>query len=141
VVTTDQNTCPADPQAVARWTRKRLKELDEQAATARLNREFSQESGHAPSPLPASAPVRQTASAPPPPAPAQYRSALEEYQALREAYDRQLRAYYRAFPAQVSARAPAPGSLPSASELAAQDAARADAWHGYNRHDGLSNGY
>jgi hypothetical protein len=143
-VVAEQKPCPADPQAEARWARKRLRELDEQAETARLNREFN----NAPPPLPPSAPPpRQAANLPIPPtmapAPAQYRSALEEYQALRESYDRQLRAYYRAFPAQASSRtvAPAPGSLPSPAEFAAQDAARADVWHGYNRHDGPGNGY
>ena len=134
-VVAEQKPCPADPQAEARWARKRLRELDEQTETARLNREFNQESSHAPPPLPPSAPVRQTANVPPPP-PAQYRSALEEYQALREAYDRQLRAYYRAFPPQTTARA----ALPS-DERAGQDAARADPWHGFNGHDGLGNGY
>jgi hypothetical protein len=138
-VVAEQKPCPADPQAEARWARKRLKELDEQAETARLNREFN----NAPPPLPPSAP-RQAATLPPPAAPAQYRSALEEYRALREAYDRQLRAYYRAFPAQASVNVPPPQTATNASlpaEHAAQDAARADVWHGYNRHDGLGNGY
>src|SRR3954469_23522309 len=81
-VVAEQKPCPADPQAEARWARKRLRALDEQAETARLNREFN----NAPPPLPPSAP-HQAANLPPPPAPAQYRSALEEYRALREAYD------------------------------------------------------
>jgi hypothetical protein len=144
-----QTPCPADPQAEARWARKRLRELDEQAETARLNREFNNapsvrvappslaasapRPAPAPSPLATSLPSRQAENVPP----AQYRSALEEYQALREAYDRQLRAYYRAFPAQA---ATAPAS--SSAEIASQNAARADPWHAYNRHDGpASNGY
>jgi len=149
-VVTTQEPCPADPQAEARWARKRLKELDEQAETARLNREFN----NAPSPRAASAPPPVAASAPVPTTPsplgtgprqaenippAQYSSALEEYRALREAYDRQLRAYYRAFPAQASARSPV--SAPTQAELAGQNAARADAWHGFNGHNGLGNGY
>jgi len=154
-VVAQQTPCPADPQAEARWARKRLRELDEQAETARLNREFSQapSSMAAPQPLAASAPPvrtpapsplgtpsRQAENVPP----AQYRSALEEYQALREAYDRQLRAYYRAFPAQAAAHTAPPSAsnaAPNQAELAAQDAARADVWHGYNRSNGLGNGY
>ena len=154
-VVAQQTPCPADPQAEARWARKRLRELDEQAETARLNREFSQapSSMAAPQPLAASAPPvrtpapsplgtpsRQAENVPP----AQYRSALEEYQALREAYDRQLRAYYRAFPAQAAAHTAPPSAsnaAPTQAELAAQGAARADVWHGYARSNGLGNGY
>ena len=146
-----QSPCPVDPQAEARWARKRLRELDEQAETARLNRDLN----NAPSPQAASAPLAASAPAPvpapsplgtPPPRqaenapPARYGSALEEYQALREAYDRQLRAYYRAFPAQASARPPSIAA-PTQAELAGQNAARADAWHGYNRQNGPGNGY
>jgi hypothetical protein len=137
-VVAPQKDCPADPQAQARWARKRLRELDEQAETARLNRELNRTAP------PVSAPPRQAENTAPPPRqaantapPAQYRSALEEYQALREAYDRQLRAYYRAFPAQ--AAAPVSNPAPTQAELAGQDAARASPWHAYNRRDG--NGY
>jgi len=140
-----QNSCPVDPQAEARWARKRLRELDEQAATARLNRDFNNApppltaSAPAPAPSPLGTPPRQAENVPP----AQYHSALEEYQALREAYDRQLRAYYRAFPAQTAAQttARAPASAPTQAELAGQNAARVDAWHGYNRSNGPGNGY
>jgi hypothetical protein len=152
-VVAQQTPCPADPQAEARWARKRLKELDEQAETARLNREFNNapaaRAASAPPPLVASAPAPVPAPSPlgTPPRqaenvpPAQYRSALEEYQALREAYDRQLRAYYRAFPAQASARPPAQNTAPTQAELAGQDAARANPWHGFNRQNGPGNGY
>src|SRR5690242_12366134 len=73
VLTTDQASCPADPEAVARWTRKRLKELDEQAATARLNQKFNQASSPSQAaPQTPPAPPRQAANVSPPPSPAQY---------------------------------------------------------------------
>lgn len=144
-VVATEKPCPADPQAQARWARKRLRDLDEQAETARLNRGFNPQAGQA-APAPQTPvqppPPRQTANVSLPPSPAQYHSALEEYQALREAYDRQLRAYYRAFPAQAyvqGAPLPAETRAPSPAERAAQDAARAQPWHGYN--GGLRNGY
>ncbi|HYJ36205.1 MAG TPA: hypothetical protein VEV64_08620 [Rhizomicrobium sp.] len=149
-VVATQTPCPTDPQAEARWARKRLRELDEQAETARLNREFNPAplsvsappvTASAPQPsLPLKTPPRQAENVPP----AQYRSALEEYQALREAYDRQLRAYYRAFPAQAAAHTAPPSAssaAPTQAELAAQDAARANPWHGFNRQNGPGNGY
>lgn len=142
VVNPEQKPCPADPQAQARWARKRLRELDEQAETARLNRQRDNTPVPVSTPAPpVAAPPRQAANVSP--SPAQYHSALEEYQALREAYDRQLRAYYRAFPAQAAVHAPLPASntAPTQAELAGQDAARADAWHGYNGQNGSGNGY
>jgi len=109
------------------WDLHRPSTPAERAETRRLNREFLARAEPLPPPA-ASAPPRalqgppQSApsyappppSAPPPPVaynapPAPpplrdesrhepYRSQLEEYRELREAYDRQLRAYYRAFP-------------------------------------------
>ena len=139
----DNKPCPAQkPPGPGRSARDRYLHRpatpEEQAETARLNRDFNHGSQQN-APLPAKpdqappAPPRQAENPPP----ASYQSQLEEYRALREAYDRQLRAYYRAFPPQNYARTAAPAM----DERPGQDAARADAWHGYNGHDGLSNGY
>jgi hypothetical protein len=89
--------------------------------------------------------AQQTQPAPPPGG-----SRLEQYLELRRAYDRQLRAYYRAFPppARTYAQAPPPAPLaptPRAyarpDETYGQDTARLDPWHGYNPRSGLANGY
>jgi len=120
---------------------------EERAETARLNREFL---SAARAPAPAIAPVtrqaQQTQPAPPPQG-----SQLQQYQELRGAYDRQLRAYYRAFPppARTNAQAPPPALLAAPAPLGyvrpdetyGQDAARLDPWHGYNPRSGLANGY
>jgi hypothetical protein len=114
---------------------------EERAETARLNREFL---SAARAPAPAIAPVmRQAQQAQPAPPP--QGSPLEQYLELRRAYDRQLWAYYRAFPppARTYAQAPPPAPLTHArpDETYGQDAARLDPWHGYNPRSGLANGY
>lgn len=117
----------------------------EHAQTERLNREF-----RAASQTPVVAPVAppgppaRAAENTPPPAP--HGSQLEQYLELRRAYDRQLWAYYRAFPSRGQTYAyakpqPAPAPAVSENEIGLQDKNRLAPWHGYNPHDGLSNGY
>ena len=116
----------------------------ERAETARLNREFlSAARATAPAIAPVKREAQQAQPAPPPQG-----SQLQQYLELRRAYDRQLWAYYRAFPlpAQTHAHATpplAPAPLPYArpDEIYGQDTARLDPWHGYNPNGGLANGY
>ncbi|HET7084648.1 MAG TPA: hypothetical protein VFI23_07760 [Rhizomicrobium sp.] len=127
---------------LAQTHQARARDLEEQAETARLNREFNhgvQPAAGAPALALPTLPRQAENTAPP-----VYRSQLEEYQALRETYDRQLRAYYGAFPAQATGPTigqATPLASSPAAEIAGQDAARADPWRGYNHHNGLSNGY
>jgi hypothetical protein len=115
----------------------------ERAETARLNREFLAASrGRAE--VSAQRRAANVLAAPP-----SYRSQLEHYRELRETYERQLRAYYQAYPpsnrhADAHARPlppPAPNARVLEDEARRQDASRLDPWHGYNSHDGPANGY
>ncbi|HYS45246.1 MAG TPA: hypothetical protein VEM35_02335 [Rhizomicrobium sp.] len=135
--------CPAAGPPAADCHCKAARRLDrpstpqELAETARLNREYLTTTRPPPA-APTPPLAGQQADAPPAP----YGSQLEQYRALREAYDRQLRAYYRAFPPSAYARPPAPlAYAPPRDESYGQDAARQAPWHGYNRHDGPTNGY
>ena len=101
------------------WDLHRPSTPKERAETGRLNREFLESSRAA---------ARASAPAPAPDA-AQlaYEKQMKNYRALTESYERRMRAYN-----QLHAQA-------ESAEQNWQDAARADAWHGYNARG--NNGY
>ncbi len=120
----------------------RLSPDEERAETARLNREY-RSAARATAPIAAPAPPTREAQQM---QPAPQGSQLEQYLELRRAYDRQLWAYYRAFPVQAHAQAAASAPVPLPAhvrpdETYSQDTARLDPWHGYNPRGGLANGY
>lgn len=104
------------------WRTQRERELHqpstpaERAETGRLNREF----------LEASRAAARASAPPPKPDAAQlaYEQQMKNYRALTESYERRMRAY---------------NQLHAQAEENWQDAARADAWHGYNARG--NNGY
>jgi hypothetical protein len=133
------------------WYLHRPSTTAEREETAQLNRQFHTAAN---APVPVAPPMREARIAPPPPP---YGSQMDQYRDLRDAYDRQLRAYYRAFPSrdserQASAQPPAPYYAPDyrpapyygpgpGYETTTQDAGRLDPWRGYNPYDGPGNGY
>ena len=98
------------------WELHRPSTPKERAETGRLNREF----------LEASREAARANAPPPPPDPAQlaYEKQMKNYRALAESYERRMRAY---------------NQLHAQAEQNWQDAARADAWNGYNGRG--NNGY
>ena len=108
--------CGTSYRTQQEWELHRPSTPQERAETGRLNREF----------LEASRAAARASAPPPAPDAAQlaYEQQMKNYRALTESYERRMRAY---------------NQLHAQAEQNWQDAARADAWHGYNARG--NNGY
>ena len=111
--------CGTSYRTQREWELHRPSTPKERAETGRLNREF----------LEASRAAARASAPPPAPDAAQlaYQRQMKNYRALTESYERRMREYN-----QLHAQA-------DVAERNWQDAARADAWHGYNARG--NNGY